>query len=453
MKYQKKYRRKVVLCFLSSMLLFVSCQSNSEKEIATTTNDSVVQTSEMQNVDFSRCAVYLKEHFGISFSTPVISRADFVTALENLGVPESGIDSANDTKFTLAEAVELAVQAANLEALSLTYARNDSEKALERLAYYNVDLIENANANDIACALDAKLLPSFVDFDFSVEVEKVLAEQLLYEIAMARGEGRNVLGEIADHDILKRVLHFYNSFADIDQFSGEALEVLKAMGNDLVTHGISTGYNLKYELYDSCFLSEFTLQYGHSDITHILQLLTLLHSEGINGYVGLEPKISSFEYLTEWSNPAEIVPTPLYQVVPVDDKWFALALEFDLLIEFFDENDKAKFDMLVNEYAKKWSENQEDDGTFVPSLLDGAWWQPLYLSSVSMENTDTFLPIVEHTISASDGYSLHIFAMEDQSLTFYEHLKNEFLVEQYPISAKAREVNVAFYRYLQGGFE
>lgn len=444
-------RLKSLPYFLSLTLLLVSCQSASETEVPSSASESSVSESSVSDpsfyydTDFTRAEAYLEEYFELTFSSALVSCQEFLSALEVIGVEK--LESIT-TPFTYADATKLAVQGANLEALALTYSRNQSEKAIARLNFYGVDGIEENLAAYVACALDGNLVPATADF--SAKLSKTQAEQLLYQVAELRGMARNYLGQINDPDILGKVLQFYHSFADIDRFSGEEL---KEMGNNLVSHGISTGYGLKYKQYDGNFLTDYLISYSHSDITHVLQILTLLDSEGINGYVQLEPKISSFEYLPEWGEPTEILPTPLYQVLAIEDKWFTFAMEFDLLLEFSTKEDKVIFDQLIEEYAKKWSENQEEDGSFSPSLLEGAWWQPLYLSTTPMENSMTFFPMIEHTISSSDGYSLQIFALEDETLSYFTHLSNNFPLEQYKIIAEEREVNAAFYRYLQGEFE
>lgn len=439
--------RKVTPWLLIFSLLLVACQSPEAvaPEPPSSDNNIISQSPRNQAQTLTRPEDYLEEYFALTFPSDLLSAQEFTNGLLALGVEEFPEPS---SPFTLGEATKLAVLGANLEALALTYSRNQSEKAIERLAFYEVEGINQTDAPWIACALDANLVSATVDF--SAELEKTEAVELLYRVAESRGLGRNYLGQIQDPDILSKVIQFYDSFADIDRFSGD--ELIK-MGNSLVLEGLCTGYGLKNTAYSGNFLSDYRIQYSHSDITHVLQVLTLLHSEEMQGYVQLEPKISSFEYLPEWGDPEEITPTPLYQVVEEDGKYFAFALEFDLLLEFTQEEDKAKFNLLIEEYAKKWSENQEEDGSFTPSLLESSWWQPLYLSATPMEDPDSFFPMIEHSIQSGDGYSLQIFALEDETSSFLKQLEENFILEEYAITGELREVNAAFYRYLQGEFE
>ena len=65
------------------------------------------------------------------------------------------------------------------------------------------------------------------------------------------------------------------------------------------------------------FLADYTLRYSHSDYVHAVQLVGLLMSEGYDGYLQIEPKVSAYEYMAEWGDPG--APTPTYKVEQVED--------------------------------------------------------------------------------------------------------------------------------------
>lgn len=398
--------------------------------------------------DTVRAGEYLEEYFNIRYINNDISRKGFINGIKYLGFEDAVANEYLDGEITVAEAVKMAVKAANLEELALTYSRNDSAKAMGLLTFYGINYPNNSYAPYIACAVDAGLVPVVPNFDMNLT--KQVAEMLLLNIAEFRGEARNYIGKISEIDIIEKLYGRYNEFSNVSRFNSE--ELLE-IGNYLVVNDLSTGYNLKYDNYDAQFLSGYTIQYGHSDITHAVQLITLLYSEGIDGKVQLEPKVSAFEYMVEWGDPTKIEPSSTYQVLPVGDKWVAYALEYDLVIEFDNKTGMNIFDAVISEYSKKWSENQQLNGTFDPSLIYGAWWQPLYSSTILMDDTKAYNSIYNNIISTTDGYSLHTFTINNNVWRFGEYLKKEFSDVEHEVVSEKRYVNSAFYRYLNGEFE
>lgn len=124
----------------------------------------------------------------------------------------------------------------------------------------------------------------------------------------------------------------------------------QALRDDLVT-----GYNLKDSRFDSNFIDELTLTYGHDNIQHAVQLVGLLRSEGIDADVQFQPKTSAFIYLKEWGEPKE---TPDYKVTQIENgNYIASAKEYDIQFEFNNVADKVRFNDIVLKYAKKNSDS------------------------------------------------------------------------------------------------
>lgn len=403
-------------------------------------------TQSYQQEDATRAGEYLKEYFNIVYTNDIVTKESFINGIKFLGFGDEVMEA--EGEITIAEAVKIAVQVANLEELALTYTRNDSAKAMGLLAFYGIDYQNNSYAHYIACAVDAGIVPVMPNFDDVLT--KQIAEMLLVNIAEFRGEGRNYVGKISDLDIIEKVYGKYKEFSDLDRFNEEDLI---SMGNHLVLNNLSTGYNLKYDAYDAKFLSNYTIQYGHSDITHLIQLIALLYSEGIDGKIQIEPKVSAYEYMEGWGDPTKIEPSATYKVVQEGDRWIAYALEYDLLIEFDHSLFKEAFDIIIGQYSKKWSENQQANGSFEPSLIYGAWWQPLYSSTTEMVDQNAYEMINDNVITTNGGYSLHAFTINNNAWRFGEYLKREFTDTETSVKSVKRYVNSAFYRYLNGEFE
>lgn len=382
-------------------------------------------------------AEYLQAYFGIAPLTGTVSRDAFGAALEKIG----GAKTTGTGDFTVAEAVAGAVKAAGLEELALTYtAAPDTGKAAERLAAYGVTGVADAYAGYVAAALDSDL--AFAGYDFDGALSADVATTILMNAVEISGQGRNYLGYASDSDIYQKLQSAWASFGLFDD------ETLSQLGADLVIAGASTGYNLKYDGYDARFLPEYTLQYGHSDITHAVQLIALLNSEGLDAKVQLEPKTSIYEYMVEWGDPTKVQSTPTYELKPIDGgRWLCYATEYDMKLEFDSVADKEAFDAVIGQYAKKWDSNTDENGNPTVPLLEGAWWQPLYTSTVPMKDTENFVKIVDNVVR-NGAYTIHPFSTVDGTSAISKVVSEkapDLKVEQVDLY-----VNLAFYNYLTG---
>ncbi|WP_425539308.1 cell wall-binding repeat-containing protein [Microaceticoccus formicicus] len=213
------------------------------------------------------------------------------------------------------------------------------------------------------------------------------------------------------------------------------------VGVKMVSDDLTTGFNVKQKQ-DIGFNPELSIVYGHSDINHAKQLIGLLRSENIEAKLHLETKTSAFKYMLEWGPIPE--PSDSYEVVKIsEDLYIANAREYDLNIEFSNAEDKAKFDELINKYAKKSSSNPDGKG-----LLTGSWWQPLYWSNT--EITKGYQEIIDNSANAGD-YVFHSFTKTEDSEKLIDAL-NKFELNMV-IEANKIWVNDAFIRYLNGQSE
>ena len=197
--------------------------------------------------------------------------------------------------MTWFSAVKAAVAAADYEELALSY---PEDKIKDRLEQYGVKMDEtNEYARYVAAAPDTSLITSET-------AKKVVAEDaftaedeisLLMAIAKCQMEAQETtLACQMIQNIYAKLDQAWNSFILFDDSK------LAEIGKEAVQNKVTTGYGLKSAAYSARFLPELTLQYGHSDIKHVHQLMGLLNSENITAKVQLEPKISIYQYLPEW---------------------------------------------------------------------------------------------------------------------------------------------------------
>lgn len=345
----------------------------------------------------------------------------------------AGEETAQAQEDSYLSMVQAAVAAADYEELALSY---PEQKAQERLALYGTEGADSQYAQSLACALDVSLITEDEAKKAAAgeKMDAQAANALLMAVADARGEARNYLGSSDDADIYGKIDNAWDSFVIFDNAA------LSELGRQAVEQEISTGYGLKSDAYSARFLPELTLQYGHSDIKHAHQLIGLLNSEDIRANVQLEPKISIYKYLLDWGPVPEATPT--YEVKQFGDLYLVYAVEYDLQLEFENEEELLAFDSVIEQYAKKYDENSDAEG-----LIYGSWWQPLYSSVRTDLPADTYHEMYDCVIR--DGiYSIHPFCLPENKDSVVEKLNA--LNPAYQVEPELRYCNTAFYNYLGG---
>jgi hypothetical protein len=381
-------------------------------------------------------ADYLQTYFGITPFPGTVSRADFDVALVKIG----GAKTDGTGTLTVAEAVKAAVCAAGMEKLALTYtAAVNADKADERLAAYGITGVSETYASYVAAALDTDIAMS--TYDFGAALDAATANSLLMAAVNVSGQGRNFLGNASDPDIYSKIQSSWSSFTNFDD------QKLSELGAQLVLQGASTGYGLKYDGYDANFLPAYTLQYGHSDITHAVQLVGLLNSEGIDAKIQLEPKVSIYEYMVDWGDPTKVQATPTYELKAIDGgRWLCYAMEYDLKLEFDTKADKEAFHSVIEDYAKKYDNRVDANGNVIVPLLTGSWWQPLYSSTVPMANTS--FKLLKDNVIRDGAYSIHPFSLPENTSKIAAVVAKE--APDLKVDASDLYVNPAFYNYITG---
>lgn len=402
-------------------------QVSSQDENATTDQNTAASSGD----SYEKQSAYLKTYFDINPDQEWNSES-FSAALKAVAGDEA---AAVEGDFTAASAMKAAVASAAYDELAKSY---PEEKAAERLKTYGMESSDSDAAAYLACGLDAGLLRA-EDVKKAIAGESLTKESaadLLMAVADADGNARNFLGYSNDPHIGAKLDNMWNSFLMFDQ------PELTEIGKTAVQNKITTGYNLKNEQFSARFLPDLTLQYGHSDIKHAHQLMGLLNSENIVTKVQLEPKVSVFQRLLEWG-PITEEPTPTFEVRKFsDDLYLTFAVEYDLQLEFENEEDMMRFDKVINTYAKKNAGNEDAIG-----MIYAAWWQPLYTTTREGMPEGVYYKI--HDCVIKNGiYSIHPFCLDeklDETVAQLNAINPDFKVE--PVT---RYCNKAFYNYMTG---
>ncbi|MCS7464783.1 hypothetical protein N0M98_32390 [Paenibacillus doosanensis] len=331
----------------------------------------------------------------LSATSPYYASA---AALYQRGILTSASVSA-DQPLSALQAVFIAVKAAGVTELAYSYPQPKVSQSLAPLALDVSDFVSLSAAQEIAAARDAGLVDPEVygDLKLDANASKQLAEQLIGHVLEAQGQYKHYIGQSSDATIYAKLTDAYNT-SDII----EAPE-LENIVNAALEQGLVTGYNLKDSRFNSNFVDSLSLTYGHSDLKHAIQLIGLLRSEGIEAKVQFEPKTSAFVHLIEWGQPTPSSTTHYKKLA--NGNYIALAKEYDIAFEFASAADKAKFQPVVLQYAKK---NSED----TTGLIAGSWWQPLYYSLTELNDYDV---ITNNKITADGPYYAQSFSLSDKS--------------------------------------
>ncbi|MBD0378944.1 hypothetical protein [Paenibacillus sedimenti] len=338
--------------------------------------------------------------------------------------------------LTQLQATFIALKAAGLKELAYTYPQAKIKAALAKLHidYDQENGLTLQASQELAAAVDTGLLSSerFATFKPEAAADDSFASELLGKVLSFQGLYKNYIGTTNDDDIFRKVNEAWGT-EDLITASD-----LRAVFDTALKQNLVTGYNLKDSRFDAHFDQKLSLTYGHSDITHALQLIGLLRSEGIEAKVQLEPKTSAFIYLKEWGEPTQ---SDDYQVVQIENgNFIAYAKEYDIEFEFDNAEQKIKFQQVIFQYAKKNSEDQK-------GLIYSSWWQPLYYSLTDMKD---YKVIANNKISKGHYYA-QSFSLSEKAadvVAGINKINPGFKVDSYEFW-----VDEPFYNYLMGDFK
>ncbi|WP_341281830.1 hypothetical protein [Paenibacillus sp. FSL H8-0537] len=443
----------------ASLALSIALSSAVPIYAATSTTTA---TSTATTAASSEAKLFLKEKFGITFTTSTITRGQFIqavagalkleqpeelpaftdltetspyytaaAALHKQGILTSTTVNA-EQKLTAASALYIAVKAAGLQELAHTYPQAKITAGLKKLNL-PASSLGTAAAQELAAAVDTGLLPASQYKAIKGKgLTPQLAETLIVQILSFKGEYKHFIGNISDSTIYAQLNDAFKT-SNIIQAPELQTIVDMALKNNLVT-----GYNLKDARFDANFTPSLSLTYGHSDLKHVIQLIGLLRSEGIDAKVQLEPKTSAFVFMKEWGEPPT-KDTENYKVVQIENgNYITYAKEFDIAFEFNNAADKARFQPIILQYAKKDKADQ-------PGLIYGSWFQPLYYSSTKL---DEYEVITNNKITGSGYFYAQSFSLNDQSKDIVEGFRK--LDPAVNIDSYTFWVDKPFHNYLNG---
>ncbi|MEF2247809.1 MULTISPECIES: hypothetical protein [unclassified Paenibacillus] len=408
-------------------------------------------------IDAEEYGVFLKDKYNISLNSS-ITKGDFIKAVASiLDYKAEGKDQpftdlkAGDALFPAAAAlyekgilkgpaiqgervltnsvaISIAVRAAELQELALTYPADKVNHSLKALNITSSGLGTQV-AQELAVAVDSGLLPeaSYAGFKPGAAADVKLANVLLGKVLEAKGLYKNYIGYVSDADIFAKL---NTAYATSDIINAPDLQKLV---NEALEQELVTGYNLKDSRFHSNFVESLTIRYGHSDFKHALQLIGLLRSEGLDAKVQFEPKTSAYIHLAEWGDPGP-------NVVQIENgNFIAYSKEYDLAFEFFSTKDKAAFQNVILTYAKK---NEADQS----GLIAGSWWQPLYFSATELAD---YKVITNNLITDPDSvYEVHPFSLNEDSakvVAGFKAIDPNVIITPYQFW-----VDAPFFNYLHG---
>lgn len=333
-----------------------------------------------------------------------------------------------DQQLTNYVAVAIALRAADLTELALTYPAAKADSVLAKLGVKKGTLGTRA-AQEVAAAVDTGLLPASLGQGFkpNAAASDELIHTLLGQVLITKGLYKKFIGYTSDSDIYAKLSTAYETSDLIDA------PKLQKLVNTALEQELITGYNIKDTRYDANFIDSLSLIYGHSDFKHALQLIGLLRSEGIDAKVQFEPKTSAFLFLADWGDPGPNV------VQIANGNYIAFAKEYDLAFEFTTTADKAAFDGIIEKFAKKNAADQQ-------GLIYGSWWQPLYYSNTELANYEV---ITNNLISDPEStFTVNPFSLNEDSAKVVQGLKA--IDPDAVITPYRFWVDKPFFRYLHG---
>lgn len=310
-----------------------------------------------------------------------------------------------------------AIEKLKLQEFAKTYPKEKIEKSLK--GYRNIKTESSEVLSHKAVLVDLNIT--------SVEMlNKKNYSTITEYVSDFLDNNENSLGNISDKNIFEKVLVKWNDTVPAkDNLLLEKLNVALA-------NGLMTGYNLKNINSYANFDKALSVSYGHNDITHAIQLIALLKSEGVDAKVQLEPKTSAFLHNPNWG-------TPNYDHIILEDgKIVVTPTEYDLKFQFANNNDKIKFTKLVDLYAKKDSKDQE-------GLIYKSWWQPF----IQTDKIEGYQMLISHLVKNGD-FEANVLTLPKNSKAFVDFMKKG---SDLKVTTQEVWVNPAFYRFMEGDYK
>ena len=419
---EKKHTLLTLLLSITMACIMAGCSPKTES----TTEAAAGNSDAASAVVYEKADEYLLSYYGIEPDQEITLKSvnEMIDALG--GEPITG-ETLSDGAV-----IKAGIKLAGLDELAQSYLGEAApDKAAKVLEARDI-VTEEEYIPYVACAVDLDLYAKDRPFDVKL---------FLYHCLEIAGKGRHYIGRITDDDLMEEMYMMLDSMSIFENWE------LEDVGTKLVLDGIVTGYGLKYSGFDAHFLDPYTIKYSHSDYQHAVQLAGLMRSEGLDGYIQLEPKVSVYEYLKEWGTPP--APSPTYAVQETENgRFLCYSIEYDLMIEFDSAEDKEKFHGLIEDYAKKYDDRVDENGNVTTKLLAESWWQPLYSSATPMQNEEYQEMIDNVVYDRTMNYSIHTFTLPEGADAVTNKVAE--IAPELEMSPSKVYANPAFVRYVTG---
>lgn len=255
--------------------------------------------------------------------------------------------------------------------------------------------------------------------------EKFATSKVKSYVAVVSKNHPSLVGRIGDVSLYQHIAGAFDHSISLND------NVFQEMLGEALVEGVLTGYDLRRRgVYDN-FPAARTFIYSHSSLLHVRQLVALLDSEGIEGWVHVTPKASAFLYRDGWGTASGAVVTLPGGVRVVQGQEVAVLFQFD------SGDDRARFHEVVTSFAKKDKKGES-------GLIEDSWWQPFYYTDQMFEG---FEPISLVVIS-SDNHEATLTVLEHKTAKVVESLTDD----RWDLRVDRVWVNPPFFRFLNGGY-
>lgn len=244
--------------------------------------------------------------------------------------------------------------------------------------------------------------------------EAPLAEVDGLELALARPVGLLRVGAIVGHEALRGDVEL---MAALDAAIGEK---------------VLTGYGLRPRHVSAATHPDRTVIYSHSSLAHVKQLVGLMASEGLKGWVFIAPKVAAFVFRDGWGER----PAWISELGP--GVYVAQGPEMLVHFELARPEDRQRFDELVERHAKK--DAADEAGNLIHS-----WWQPFYYCETEAA---AYQPIARITLYGDEVEASLLMLPERR-----EQVRAHFAAAPWEMRVDTIWVNAPFRRFLEGDFK
>lgn len=292
------------------------------------------------------------------------------------------------------------------------------------------ELVKNVQLSEVAATITDQQIAQ----EFSLSTQNILDKEQAQAALLLTKLGcldQTAISNIYANDALQQC----EALNDLTLNHHKVPNSLKVLLNAMLTNGIFEGYNIKHhdDVTGSGTAPELVL-YGHQDLPHAKQLISLLTLNNITYNWRLLPKTSAFKIRDGWDDAKE---NEKKEKIRSSD-------EYDLQIIFPNQQEKLKFMPLINQFAKRDSAEQQ-------GLIVNAWWQPFYRTF----KTEELYHQVKRISVNSSQYVGSTLVLNENYSSVIENISSYLASQPTNLTLSTEDVwvNPSFFRYLNGNFK